>query len=731
MAALMICIGFSTIGVVVIRANADTPVNMNVPSDATRLLPYINREQYGERALLFGPNYEATPSGYDRTKRYGRVDFPPYQNTTIKDIQYSIVDEKIKAKYSGKDKMLFPRIADSGQGRPGVYRQWFQSMLGGTAQPTFLFNAAFFLKYQVNWMYTRYFFWNFVGRQNGKQGFYSWNKSSGNWESGIKFIDEMKLYNMDEVPETMKRHKGNNNYYFLPLIFGFIGLLFHARKRPKDFGAIFTLFLMTGIGIILYSNQPPNEPRERDYVLVGSFFTFCMWIGMAVPAIYSMCVSKIKLGGMPAAGLATALVLTAPVIMGTQNYDDHSRSEHFASRDYAKNFLHSVAPNAIIFTYGDNDTYPLWYVQEVEDVRRDVRIVNLSLIAVDWYINKLTRKVNDSPALKLTIPPEAYRGNKRNQVPFYNNNQPERPMELTQVLKFVASTNQVNAGNMVFQSYLPTHEMFIPTNFQAVKNMNFFRGTDSVKIENRIRIKFGESKTWLTKDDLAVLDIIGSNIWERPIYFATTCKNEKLLGLNDYMQYEGLALRLVPVKTPSDRSLSIYGSGRVAADVTYDNIINKFSWGNFDKKELFVDNSYAAAVQAHRMIFMRTAETLVRGGKTQKAIDIVDKFFEAFPHMNFPYDAGVTPFINLYVRMGQMEKAKEHMRILASESADYLQFYQSIDPDVIHNSFTQDQSYRLRALQSVLVMAASVGDDAFNKEMQSILAPYNATQVPN
>lgn len=731
MSALMITIGYSSIGVVVIRANADTPVNMNVPSDATRLMPYINREQYGERPLLFGPHYEASPIEYDRTQRYGRVDFPPYQNANIQDNEYSKVEEKIKPVYAGKDKMLFPRISDPNMGRPGLYKQWYQSMMDGDPKPSFLFNIAFFVKYQINWMYVRYFAWNFIGRQNGNQGYYSWDKSSGNWESGIKFIDEAKLYNMDEEPDTMKYDLGSNNYYFLPFIFGLIGLFFHLYRDRKSFTSIFVLFLITGLGLILYSNQPPNEPRERDYVLVGSFFTFCIWMGMAVPALYALVKEKLNFSGVPAGLALGALVLSAPIIMGFENFDDLGRKDHYASRDYAMNFLNSVEKDAIIFTYGDNDTYPLWYVQEVEGVRRDVRIVNLSLIAVDWYINKLTRKVNDSPPLKLTIPAEAYRGDKRNQVPFYNGGKEEQPMDLASVLRFVGESHPVGAGSMNFESFVPTHKMFIPTNYNAVRELQMFAPDDSVELVPAIPLTFPESKGWITKDDLAIMDVIASNIWERPVYFATTCKNDKLLGLNDYMQYEGLALRIVPVRNQSDQSLSIYGSGRMATDKVYDNIMNKFVWGNFDKKRLFVDNSYGAAIQAHKMVFIRTAEELLAQNQRQKAVNLTDKFFEAFPHMNFPYDASITPFINIYLRSQEYDKAKEHLRILANETKQYLDFYDSIDPEIVQSSFRTDYSYRNRAAQSIMSYINVIPDDQFKQEMTGLLSKYTGSSVPN
>ena len=286
MSALMVAIGFSTIGVIVIRANADTPINMNVPGDAMRLIPYLNREQYGERALLYGPHFNASPKDLARSDRYGRVGD-----------KYEVVDERLDYVYEDKDKILFPRVGHTEGARPGLHRIWHEAIMGDKVKgrPGFAYNMKFMFKYQMGWMYWRYFMWNFAGRQNAKQGFMPWDISSGHWASGIKFIDEARLHNMNEITDTMKNHRGTNSYYFLPLIFGLIGIFFHFRKSKQEFITMFILFLITGLGLILYSNQPPNEPRERDYVLVGSFFTFCIWIGLAVPFLAEMFKEKLKL----------------------------------------------------------------------------------------------------------------------------------------------------------------------------------------------------------------------------------------------------------------------------------------------------------------------------------------------------------------------------------------------------------------------------------------------------
>ncbi len=708
MASLLSVLAFSTIGVIVIRANADTPINMNVPSDAVRLLPYLNREQYGERPLLFGPHFDAQPADMSETERYGQVGD-----------KYEIIDRKLDYVFSGKDKMFFPRIGHSDPGRPQQHREWYKALNGKDlkGKPGFGYNIQYFLHYQIGWMYWRYFMWNFSGRQNGQQGYKPWDLKSGHWITGIKPIDEMRLYNMDEITDTMGAHKGTNKYFMLPFLFGLLGFIYQAFNKRRDFGILLLLFLITGLGIILYSNQPPIEPRERDYVLVGSFFTFCIWIGLGVIALFD--VFRDKLSGALPAVLAGGLVLIAPLLMGFQNFDDHSRKDHLASRDYASNFLNSVEKDAIIFTYGDNDTYPLWYAQEVENIRKDVRVVNLSLIAVDWYINKLRSKVNESAPLKLSIPEEAYRGNLRNQVFFYNpNGDTNTPKNIYQELAFIADERNTIQG----QTIMKTKSLYIPVDVAKAKASGWIDKMDSTLVD-RIPIKFGKNKNYITKDELAVMDVVASNIYDRPIYFAITCKNEKLLGLNDYMELEGLGLKVVPYLNKSDRSLSIYGSGKVDTDVLYDNVMEKWKWGNFDKVETFIDESYAAEIQAMKLIMMRGANALEREGQTGKAVNLANKYFEAFPHFNFPYDNSVIPFIETLINAGAKDDAKTHMEILAEECFQKLEFMESLDESDF-GSFKQDYSIALKGLNEVLNMSKSIDQD-FAKEVAEKYGEYD------
>ena len=723
--ATLVIIGFSTIGVIVLRANAATPVNMNDPSDAVRLLPYLNREQYGERALLRGPHFDAKPIKTEVEDRYGRVGD-----------KYEYVDQKISYVYRNQDKMLFPRMQDYSQGRPRLYKMWMgldPNKPLPPGRPNMGDNIKFMFQYQLGWMYVRYFMWNFSGRQNGDQGFYPWDKSSGHWISGIPFIDNIKLYNQSEITDAMKSHEGRNKYYMLPFLFGLVGAFFHFKRKTNDATGLLALFIITGIGIIIYSNQPPNEPRERDYVLAGSFFTYCIWIGMGVLGIFELLRQRLSQSGPVAAIIGSVIVLSAPLLMGTQNYDDHSRMHHSGARDYASNFLESCAENAIIFTYGDNDTYPLWYAQEVEGIRKDVRVVNLSLIAVDWYIELLRRKVNDSPAIKMSIPQEAYRGKKRNQVFYFNESPQDELMSLQDWIKYIGGNNpprvRLQSGRAL-ETHMPSRRVYIPVNIeQAIKN-----GTatiaDSANIVNRIPLKL-QGKDYIIKDELAILDILASNLWERPIYFAVTCRQEKLFGIDDYMRLEGLSLRITPVKGTSDTQYGIIGSGNVSADSVYEHVMNDYRWGNFDKKKMFVDRSYAPSVQSHQLAMRRAAQKLVQVGDTERAVNLIDKYFEVFPDMNFPYDYRAFYMISIYLEAKAYESAKPHMQILANRIADELEFYTSIDPTIMEGSFETDYLLAMRTMEDLIRSARNNEDTAFENELKDIFAAYQLEPTEN
>lgn len=716
--AFVSVVGFSTIGVILVRANADPPVNMNSPSDPIRLLSYVNREQYGERPLLYGPNFTAEPADNKIEPRYGQV---VKEENGKKVHRYEITDEKISYEFNSKDKQFFPRMSDDTQNRPEKYRAWIDKPVG---EPNFFDNIKFMFRYQLGWMYWRYFGWNFIGRQNGDQGYYSWDKKSGHWESGIKFIDDMRLYKSDKLPDTIKNDLAKNHYYFLPLLFGILGLVFHYRKRSEDAIAMTALFVITGIGIVIYSNQPPNEPRERDYVLVGSIFTFCIWIGMAVLAIFSLL--RDKIGGVGAALAGSLLVFTAPYLMGSENWDDHSRAGHYASRDYAANFLESCQPQAIIFTYGDNDTYPLWYAQEVEGIRRDVRVVNLSLIQVDWYINLLRRKVNESEPIKLTIPADSYRGKQRNAVFYYNPSGNDKQMTALEALKFVGESHELKAGgNRTLESYLPSKALFLQfDSTTAVKN-GAFNPKDSIQFTGTVPITI-PNRQYITKDELAILDVIASNINDRPVYFAVTCRPEKMFGLQDYMQLEGLGLRIVPVKSQSEQGLYVYGYGRVDTEKLYDNVMNKYKWGNFDQHSTYVDRSYGPSLQSIRVVMLRGARRLNDKGEKEKAVALIEKYLQSFPDFNFPYDWNTMQMLNVMIQAGGYEKAKPHLEKLAKETYQQLAFFQSLDPRMIgeNGDFEQDYQLFMNVKELLTKSVEAQKDDAFKKQLDEMFQPF-------
>lgn len=702
----VVVVAYMSYGMVIIRANANTPINMNDPSDPMRLLPYLNREQYGERPLIRGPHFDAQPVGIKSEERFGRVGK-----------KYVVVDEKVEYEYPASSQTLFPRMSDYSQGRPALYRRWIDKPSG---DPTFGDNLTFFWRYQLGWMYWRYFMWNFSGRQNGDQGYYSWDPTSGNWITGFDFIDNQLVGNQAELPDFDKYNQARNKYYMIPFILGLIGLFFHYRSRPRDFAAIMALFIITGIGIIVYSNQPPNEPRERDYVLAGSFFTYCIWIGLSVVAIWDMLRSSLKAAAAP---IATALALSAPLLLVTENWDDHSRAHHFASRDYASNFLNSCAPNALIFTYGDNDTYPLWYCQEVENIRPDVRVVNLSLIAVDWYIDQLRRAVNESPAIEMSIPREQLRGFKRVQTPFFAP-RGEQEMDIRQVLKFLSEDHrQESGGGRAFDTYLPTRKMFIPVNRQMLVD-NKIISADEANVVDTIRFDLGRDKKYIIKDELAMLDIVASNFGKRPIYWAVTCREDKLLGLQDYLQLEGLGLQLVPKKVRSSMdAYGIVGAGGVNSEQMYKNIMEKWRWGNFDTHRSFVDRSYMPSLQTMRVSIIRLARQLIMEEKKDKAVALVDKYFEVFPQMNFPYDQFTAFIADIYNLAGEKEKAAAKIREIAAQMEQQFRFHESLSPN-FKKGYKQESDYAMSTVQNLLKIAANMDDEALFNELQTQFQPY-------
>ena len=717
-----ILIAYSVIAVVVIRAGAKTPVNMNNPDNVTSLLPYLNREQYGERSLVYGPHFDADVIATDVDDRYGLVNG-----------KYEYTNYKITPRYEEGKQMLFPRMADGSQGRPDLYKQWMgldPSQPLPYGRPNAIDNLKFLFNYQLGWMYWRYFMWNFSGRQNGDQGYYEWDKSSGNWITGIKFLDEWRLGNLDELPDDFRNDPSRNAYFMLPFLFGLIGLFWHSGKRGEEFLALLALFVITGIGIVIYTNQPPNEPRERDYVLVGSFFVFCMWIGMAVPAIYEFLKQRFRARGTGAALGVTALVLVAPVLLATQNWNDHNRSEHTAARDYAHNFLESVDQNAILFTYGDNDTYPLWYAQEVEGIRPDVRVVNLSLIAVDWYIDLLRYQMNDSPPIDLQLTEDQMRGRLRNQVQYYNPRNPQADcnsgpqVTLQQFVDELATDkNLATQGGRVIETTYSTCNVNLRVDPGRLAQAPWLTPAGQTAVQN---IPLRVNPRAIQKDEIAIMDIINSNFYKRPIYFAVTCQPSKFLGLEDYMQLEGLALQLTATRTNTQNEgyPPNIGAGGIDVDKNYDLIMNEWTWGNFDKVDTEVNTSYGPAIQSMQMIMLRTMNELIQRGDTERALQIGDRYFEAFPNMNFPFFFEAFTMLAPYFQTGNADRVKEVIIQLAENTADRLDFYGSLDQQTLSNSYRFEDRRGQYIAQQLLIQMQNQDDAELRQRVESILANY-------
>lgn len=715
MAMTTTVVAYSIFGMVVIRAIASPPINMNNNVDPLRLLVYLNREQYGERPLLNGPHFLSEPEpGLNIEYRYTR-----------KGDKYEKLDPKIDYNYDASQKMLFPRLGHTEDSKRGGYLAWLNMPEG--VPPTMGDNIGYFFNYQLNWMFWRYFMWNFAGRQNGSQGLFSSDVSSGHWISGIGFLDKQRLYDLSMDTESRKKDKARNKFYFLPLLFGLLGLYWQFFRNRSEFLGLLSLFLITGIGIIIYTNQPPLEPRERDYVLVGAFFTFCIWIGMGVISLYES-IRSFKLPSLPAAALSIGIVAIAPLLMAVQGFDDHSRRGHYGARDYARNFLESCAPNSILFTYGDNDTYPLWYAQEVEGIRTDVRVVNLSLIAVDWYIELLRRKVNNSPAIKFTIPAESYYGTiTRSQIPL----RVDGPMmSLQAALKYAGESHEVREYSIPIESSFPSDNVYLDINKEKALKIGIANEGDS--IPSRIAWKIPR-RGFMTKDHLAVLDIIASNFNDRPIYFATTCPNDVTSGLGQHLQLEGLATRFVVKKFPSNPSFSsvgLVGAGGVNDSKLFDNFTKKFNFGGFDKKETHISQSYDVAQQMTMFAVQRGAYELYLKGRKDSAVQMIVKYFQGFPNFNFPFDFQHMSLFDLAIKSGGYEKVKPQFLQLAKNCEDNLRFMTyTIGAENLSGSLRNQFSAWMSLPKSLEEMAGEAGDSATKADLEKRFKAFKLPDV--
>ena len=665
---MMLLIGYSSFAILVVRSNANPPIDENNPEDAVGLLSYLKREQYGSWPIVYGQHFNAK---LDSKKPY--LDGNPVYAKDEKKGKYVVIDKRKNTlpNYSKKDKMFFPRIWSNTQARhAGGYVSW-AGLKNKDAKPTFGQNLTYFFKYQIGWSYIRYFMWNFAGRQNDFMNM-DGNSLKGNWESGIGFIDNARLGTPSaevDVPDYLGKNKGKNHYYFLPLILGLIGMLFHFKQNNQDALTVLLFFLFTGVLIIIYLNVVPFQPRERDYAYVGSFYAFSIWIGMGVLGIYDF-LSK-KMNSSASAGLATIIALIIPTLMAAENWDDHDRSGRFTALEVAKNYLNSCDENAILFTNGDNDTFPLWYAQEVEGIRTDIKVVNLSLFNTPWYIDQMKRASYDAAPIPSSLEHDDYRAGTRDYTPI--NERFKDYVEVKDVVNFINSKSakakiNTSAG---LRSYCPTKKLKLSVNKENVKS--FIPKEYHEKIVDEIKFKL--KGNGLYKNKLMVLDILANFNWERPIYFAITVGRDNFMGLEKYFQLEGLAYRLVPYVAQSPDGQT----GIVHAEKMYERLVGNFKWGGFNNPDLYFDETNTRMVMNFRNNYSRLAEALFIKGDTVRAIETLDKCMAEFPRdvVNLSYFS--LPIIDIYYKLGEDEKAKKVLAVMIDDYLTEIKYLKEFD----------------------------------------------------
>jgi hypothetical protein len=682
-------IGYATYITTLIRSNANPGIDMYNVDNAVTLERYLNREQYGDFPLVYGQVFTARPLDYKETgKIYGK-------GAT----QYEVVGKRYQPVYDSKDMMLFPRIWDGSNetGHADAYRQWLGLAEG--EQPTFRDNIKFFLGYQVNFMYLRYFMWNFVGKQNDIQGF--GNVRDSNWVSGVSLVDNLLYGDQSKMPDSLKENKAHNTLFFLPLILGIMGLLFHYKKRRRDSLVVGLLFFFTGMAIVLYINQPGSQPRERDYAYVGSFYAFAIWIGLGVLALHAYLRRRTRWAFSAPAAVLTCL-LAVPALMAFQEWDDHDRSNKVLARDIARDYLESCAPNAILFTFGDNETYPLWYAQEVEGIRPDVRVIHTSLLGAEWYINQQRKKLNQSAPVAMTWAPEQYKGDKRDYVMYHDAGifPQDKYYDLKEVMQFVGSDDQraqlqTNSGEFI--NFLPSQHLFLPVDKRKVLANGTVNAADSARV--LAQMPFQLSKNTLFKNDLALLDILAANNWERPVYFANPVI-PRSIGMSNYIRSEGLTYRLVPLAAAeADNAAPAADGVPVNTEKMYGNLMNKFAFCSADVKGVYFDEPNRNMLQQLRSTYTRLAIDLAAKGDKTRALHVLDTMDRKIKEENFPYamtSQGNFHNINgmqvayAYYLAGNPAKAEAISEKIIKDCEQQIAYYQSLPASKLSGDLQAD-----------------------------------------
>jgi len=710
-ALTFVLIGYSSFFILIIRANANTPINENNPRDAIGLLSYLNREQYGENPIFYGQYYTARPIN---TKE-GATKYIKGKD------KYISVGSNLSYTYDPKDCTVFPRMYSNDDSRqhPTMYKVW--TGIKGDRKPTFSENLSFFFRYQLGHMYFRYFMWNFAGRQNDIQGHgydTQGNKDimNGNWISGIKFIDAMRLGNQDNLTNSMKNNKARNTFYFLPLILGIIGLLYQYKKDWKDMFVVFLLFFFTGLAIAIYLNMPPMQPRERDYAFAGSFYAFSIWIGLGVMAIFDF-LAKRKLPAMPSVIASIFITFFAvPFVMGKQGWDDHNRSHKYAARDFAVNHLKSCAPNAILITNGDNDTFPLWYAQEVEGVRTDVRVLNYTLASGAWYVEQLFNKIYESAPLPFTLSVDKYKQG-TNEFSYVKDDIINEFVDLKQLIDFVGS-NDPNTKAMAQDgqqlSYLPSNKVRLKIDSAFLVSKGIVKQADAERLFPFIDWTIGKSN--LFKNELMLLDFLATNNWERPVYFVNPSSVRNVANITDYCQMEGVVYRLLPYASTNRTE----GFGGVSLDATYDLFMNKTTWGNLNDPNVYVDPESMRSSQVARNQFSRLAQALLIEGKNDSAVKVLDKANEFFPNSKIPFDMYVISHVQIYYAAGALQKGSDMANIIIDKYADELKYYDTLEPKY-RRSVAQERAKAVYSIKNIQQVAQVYKQDKIVKKAEEIL----------
>ena len=748
---LMLMIGYSSYAVIVIRSAANPPMDQNSPEDVFTLGSYLSRDQYGDSPLLYGQAYTSQvafdvdgnmciPKRKEGAAIWQRKE---KASDTEKD-SYFVVSHKDKLVYA--QNMLFPRMHSSAHAQ--AYESWLGGVTGTNVpydrcgeqvtvkMPTQWDNIRFFLSYQCNFMYWRYFMWNFAGRQNDLQG--SGEPEHGNWITGISFIDNWMLGDQSKLPQELKENKGHNVFYCLPLLLGLIGLFWQAWRGQcgiRQFWVVFFLFFMTGLAIVLYLNQTPQQPRERDYAYAGSFYAYAIWCGLGVLALYDMLKKKLKTNDVALASVLGVACLLVPIQMASQTWDDHDRSGRYTCRDFGHNYLMTLQDkgNPIIFTNGDNDTFPLWYNQETEGFRTDARVCNLSYLQTDWYIDQMKRPAYDSPSVPITWPRLAFCSGTNDYIQvdpslkqqvqnFYKEHPAEaraqfgdQPFEVKNIMKYWVRTKNSD------MHVIPTDTLYLTIDKEAVKKSGMMMACDT--IPDRMVISLA-GKRALYKNDLMMLEMLAQCNWTRPLYVATTVGGDNYMNLGDNFVQEGLAYRITPFTTNKP------GAKNFDTEKTYNNVMNRFKFGGLDKKGLYIDETIMRMCYTHRNLFAQLALALIREGKNDKALKVLRKAEKSIPEYNVPnsFVSGSADLARAYALIGCKADAARILRQVWNNAKQYADYYVSQEGSRFDMCQTDvmRQLYYMQGISDIAQLVDTKMANEWLKAANAIYAVYQA-----